>query len=285
MRKIIVLIFFFINLTPLLSQNFVFVKGGFFIMGDTFGDGDKDAKPVRLVFTKDFFISKYEVTFEEFDEFVKDSNYKIGSGVHVFENNIWEFRENANYTNLFLKQEKRSPATAINFYDAIYFCNWKSYKEKLEICYTFNGKNVICNFGKNGYRLPTEAEWEFAARGGNKNSQKEFRYSGSNYLDEVAWYRNNSHYSTHEVGLKKSNSLNLYDMSGNVWEFCFDWFYDYKNSICFNPKGNQTGEFKIVRGGSFYDDCKHAVQVSNRFYIKPDDRFYNVGFRLAKSAN
>lgn len=279
LKKIIILIILFSNLF-LFGNDFVLVKGGFFKMGDTFGDGDKDAKPVHLVYVKDFYISKYELSLGEFEEFVKNSNYQIETGAYIFIDNIWEFKEDASYQNPYFQQQKEYPVVAINFYDAINFCNWKSKNENLEPCYTIKDKNVACDFNKNGYRLPTEAEWEMASRGGN--SKPQYRYSGGNDLNEVGWYRNNSNYQTHKIGSKKPNYLGLYDMSGNVWEFCFDWYSPYKNIVYFNPTGSKTGDFKILRGGSFYDDCKHAVQVSNRFSIKPTDRFYNVGVRVVR---
>lgn len=132
------------------------------------------------------------------------------------------------------------------------------------------------------YRLPTEAEWEYAARGGEKS--KGYLYSGSDSLDEVAWYENNSDGRTHKVGLLKPNELGLYDMNGNVWEWCQDW-YDimyYKHSVPKNPPGPATGESKVLRGGSWYDDS-HAYKTTFRNWYQPRRAFKNDGFRLAES--
>jgi formylglycine-generating enzyme required for sulfatase activity len=132
------------------------------------------------------------------------------------------------------------------------------------------------------YRLPTEAEWEYAARGGPKS--KGYMYSGSDSLDEVAWYENNSDGRTHKVGLLKPNELGLYDMNGNVWEWCQDW-YDimyYKHSALKDPQGPAMSESKVLRGGSWYDDS-HAYKTTFRNWYQPRRAFKNDGFRLAES--
>ena len=145
------------------------------------------------------------------------------------------------------------------------------------------------------FRLPTEAEWEYAARGGNQS--KGYQFSGSNNLSSVAWYDETSGskpYSqkgkkevfdgkTHTVGLKQPNELGLYDMSGNVREWCSDWFSGsyYSNSPSQNPQGPSSGEFRVVRGGSwscYVIDCR----VADRSWCKPDLRYFNCGFRLAQ---
>ena len=130
------------------------------------------------------------------------------------------------------------------------------------------------------FRLPTEAEWEYAARGGNKSLG--FKYAGSNNIDEVAWYWSNSGSKTHPVGQKKPNELGLYDMSGNVWEWCNDW-YDpdyYKNSPGNNPKGPSSGSYRVLRGGS-WNIIPQFCRVANRLRYYPSNRNSGFGFRLA----
>lgn len=127
------------------------------------------------------------------------------------------------------------------------------------------------------FALPTEAQWEFAARGGNKSQG--YEYSGSNNIDDVAWYMDNSSEQTHPVGTKMANELGLYDMSGNVWEWCSDWYGDYSSSSQTDPVGPSTGSYRVLRGGSlnsYADYCRSA----NRFYHYPDFRSYDFGFRL-----
>lgn len=128
------------------------------------------------------------------------------------------------------------------------------------------------------YRLPTEAEWEYAARGGN--SSNGFTYSGSNDINAVAWYDSNSESKTHPVGIRKSNELGIYDMTGNVWELCSDWYNYYIGGSQTNPTGASWGESRVVRGGSWFNG---AIHTSYRNSIDPDKRTDGLGFRLVLS--
>ncbi len=133
------------------------------------------------------------------------------------------------------------------------------------------------------YRLPTEAEWEYAARGGNKS--RGYEYAGSNQIDAVAWYRDNSNSKTHPVGQKQANELGLYDMTGNVWEWCNDWYADdyYERSPQNNPEGPSSGSYRVLRGGSWDNDARYC-RVAYRSRYAPDFRDYSFGFRLVRSA-
>lgn len=219
----------------------VLVEGGTFTMGCTPEQSKYciiDEQPAHQVKLSSFYISKFEVTQEQY-EAVMDSNPS------TFENC------------------PRCPVETISWSDARAFIN------KLN---TQTGKN---------YRLPTEAEWEYAARGGNKS--KGYVFSGSNDVDEVAWLNDNSERKTHPVGLKKPNELGLYDMSGNVWEWCHDYYGPqyYKNSPLENPKGEITGQYRILRGGSWFHGVRDC-RVSIRGYKEPTSGGYRRGFRLAK---
>lgn len=134
------------------------------------------------------------------------------------------------------------------------------------------------------FRLPTEAEWEFAARGGNKTNH--YRYSGGNNADEVAWYPGNSNDVTHPVAQKKPNELGIYDMSGNVWEFCQDWYSRYSSNAQTNPTGGAEGStpYRIIRGGSWFFPVE-ACRVAYRNICNPSNRNYSEGFRLAMDAD
>ena len=130
------------------------------------------------------------------------------------------------------------------------------------------------------FRLPTEAEWEYAARGGKKS--KGYTYSGSNTIDDVAWYVDNSGETTHEVGTKQANELGIYDMTGNVWEWCQDWFGEtyYENSSTTDPQGPASGTYRVLRGGGWWS-VAGGCRVAYRNGDSPGYRNYDLGFRLA----
>lgn len=128
------------------------------------------------------------------------------------------------------------------------------------------------------FRLPTEAEWEFACRGGNNS--RGYKYSGSNYIDNVAWYDGNSGDKTHPVATKSPNELGIYDMSGNVWEWCADWYGDYSSGRQTNPKGPYGGSNRVIRGGSWSYGAR-ICRSSDRFYDYPALRDDYLGLRLA----
>ena len=130
------------------------------------------------------------------------------------------------------------------------------------------------------FRLPTEAEWEYAARGGDRS--KGYKYAGSDNLDEVGWYKDNSGYHTHPVGGKKPNELGLYDMSGNVWEWCQDWYGDYTNEAQTNPAGPQSGGFRVLRGGGYWSNARFC-RVSCRSRFGPGRGIDRLGLRLVLS--
>ena len=145
-----------------------------------------------------------------------------------------------------------------------------------EDCQTFIRKlNALT--GKT-FRLPTEAEWEYAARGGNKS--RGYKYSGSNTLSNVAWYDDNSADKTHPVATKASNELGIYDMTGNVWEWCSDWYGSYSSSSQYNPTGSNTGSFRVRRGGSWSYNAGRC-RISFRIYNTPTNSFNYLGLRLA----
>ena len=174
------------------------------------------------------------------------------------------------------------PVEKVSWYDAVKFCNKKSERDGLTPCYSGSGSNVSCNFSANGYRLLTEAEWEYAARGGPES--RGYKYSGSSNPDEVAWYRDNLGIKTHQVGIKKANELGLYDMSGNVYEWCWDMYDDgyYRNSPTSNPKGPSSGKYRVLRGGSWSDDTRY-MRCADRVRCDPDLRFNDDGFRYART--
>ncbi|MCF7858227.1 MAG: SUMF1/EgtB/PvdO family nonheme iron enzyme [Candidatus Cloacimonetes bacterium] len=232
-------------------DNMIFVNGGTFQMGS---NEENDEKPIHSVTVSDFYIGKYEVTQKEWKA-VMGSNPSNWKGDNL-------------------------PVETVSWYDAVEFCNKKSEKEGLQKCYSGSGKNITCDFSKNGYRLPTEVEWEYAARGGNKS--KGYKYSGSNNIGDVAWYNSNSGSKTHQVGTKQANELGIYDMSGNVWEWCWDWYGNYSSNSQTNPKGADSGSYRILRGGS-WTGSGSGCRVANRVHSGPGDGYSYRGFRFLRT--
>jgi len=247
----------------------VFVEKGRFLMGDTWNIGLQDDKPVHIVaFTYDFFMGKYEVTFKEYDEFCDE----IGKPKPAEE----------------IVRRALLPVIAVTWWDAIDYCNWLSENENLPRAYDVNGN--LLDIGGNitndpskvaGYRLPTEAEWEYAARGGSKG--KDYRYAGSNNKDEVAWHKDNFRDRYHEVGLKLPNELGLFDMSGNVWEWCSDGFYKYSDKPITDPYYIGDSALKTFRGGSL-KSSDSELYLSRRLFAPASERYIDAGFRVCRTS-
>ena len=243
------------RLTPAARpRNMVYVEGGSFQMGSN--DGDSDEKPVHQVTVSSFWIGKYEVTQAEWKE-VMGSNPSNWKGDQL-------------------------PVESVSWYDAVDYCNKRSIKEGLTPCYSGSGAGITCNWNANGYRLPTEAEWEYAARGGKHS--KGYKYSGSNDIGSVAWYDGNAGNKTHEVGTKAANELGLHDMSGNVWEWCWDWYDSgyYAKSPGSDPRGAGSGSYRGLRGGSWYG-LDNYCRVANRSGNNPGNGGSSNGLRLARA--
>jgi len=230
----------------------VIVEGGTFQMGSN--DGESDERPVHNVTLDSFYIGKVPVT-----------------------QDVWERVMGSNPSKF---KVNKGPVEKVSWYDVTEFCNKLSEREGLQKAYSGVGESITCFFNSNGYRLPTEAEWEYAARGGSHF--KGCKYSGSNDIDAVAWYNGNSGNNTHNVGTKQPNELGLYDMSGNVWEWCWDWKDDYSSVSLSAPKGPNCGSNRIVRGGSWGSDLKRC-RVAHRDDYHPDSRYYSLGFRVVRS--
>jgi formylglycine-generating enzyme required for sulfatase activity len=166
----------------------------------------------------------------------------------------------------------------VSWYDAIEYCNKRSQREGLTPAYTINGTNVTWNRSANGYRLPTEAEWEYACRAGTTTAYN----TGASITDNMGWYRENSGDTTHPVGQKPANAWGLYDMHGNVREWCWDWYGDYSDEAQTDPMGAPSGSDRVPRGGSWYNSAQY-VRSASRNYYSLSDRDYGLGFRVARN--
>jgi formylglycine-generating enzyme required for sulfatase activity len=167
------------------------------------------------------------------------------------------------------------PVERVSWLEAVKFCNALSEREGLTPAYLISEDTRTWTREADGYRLPTESEWEYAARGGGSHL-----YSGSDDLGAVGWYSSNSSNTTHDVGSKRANGYGLYDMSGNVWEWVWDWYGGYRTVP--DPTGSSTGSYRVYRGGSWYDNPRNA-RVANRYWVVPGYRYSDLGFRLARS--
>ena len=229
-----------------LEANMVFVEGGTFQMGcDPERDGECEEKELPL----------HDVTL---------SDFYIGK--YEVTQELWRAVMGSDPEELRFKGCDKCPVERVSWDDI------QGFLQKLN---ELTGQR---------YRLPTEAEWEYAARGGDKKER--FAYSGSNDIDKVAWYGYNSGVKIHPVGEKAPNGLGLYDMSGNVWEWCSDWYGEeyykqFENEGARNPKGPETGKGLVIRGGSWYFDLR-SCRVADRNWGSSSNQSDNVGFRLAR---
>ncbi len=260
------ILFFLLLFGTISAQNkvpeTVFTEGGSYGMG--IGESKYfDEFPVHNVTVNDFYIGKYEVTIEEFTGFCRTAGLDLPEG------------------------DPKMPVTKVSWTEACMYCNWLSRLERLDKCYKIirdtksNRTKIIFDKTANGYRLPTEAEWEYAARGGI--NRKHYAFSGSNNADEVAWYAGTGK-MLHPVGEKKANSIGIYDMSGNAQEWVFDIYNKdfYKHSPANNPINEKGGINRVSRGGSF-NSTEEGLRISKRYYNNPDLKAENTGFRIAKN--
>ena len=225
---------------PTIGMEFVLVPGGCFQMGDPFGDGNSNEKPVHEICVDSFYMGKYEVTQGEYQSITSSNPSEFEGGI--------------------FGDSKRHPAEKVSWNDTQNFIR------------LLNGKTG------NKYRLPTEAEWEYTARSGGKNE----KYSGSNDLDAVALDRKKSGKSTHPVGQKQPNGFGLYDMTGNVYEWCGDMYDDryYSNSLKSNPEGPLYGSSRVIRGGG-WNGNPGLMRTTFRRGKDPNFSNNDIGFRLA----
>jgi len=248
-------------------DGFVRIQGGTFTMGspayETGRDQDEDQHQVTI---SGFYMGRYEVMQKEYQRIMgtNPSNFK---GDYL-------------------------PVENVSWYDAIEYCNRRSQREGLTPAYTIdkkqrdpNNKNhydtvkwtVTWNKNANGYRLPTEAEWEYACRAGTTSAYN----TGANISDDTGWYDANSGGKTRPAGQKTANDWGLYDMHGNVVEWCWDWYGAYSSGAQTDPAGPSAGDNRVKRGGCWLDNASSARSVG-RSSFHPNDGSYYIGFRLVR---
>jgi formylglycine-generating enzyme required for sulfatase activity len=227
-------------------NDMVRIEGGTFMMGE-----DNAQHQVTL---SSFYMGRYEVTQKEW--------------VAVMGSNPSSFKGD----NL--------PVECVSWFDAVEYCNARSRQEGLTVAYTISGsvynRTVTWDHSANGYRLPTEAEWEYACRAGTTTP-----YSSGSSVDGVGWYSSNSGSKTHPVGTKQAKGWGLYDMHGNVWEWCWDWYGAYGTGGQTDPMGVSSGSNRVWRGGSWGSDGQY-LRSAYRYYGTPSNRYYLIGFRLLR---
>ncbi|MDR1315914.1 MAG: formylglycine-generating enzyme family protein [Spirochaetales bacterium] len=237
------------------DDSMVRISNGTFTTGSPDSDTDRfDNETRHQVQVSDFSIGKYEVTQKEYEE--------------VMGTNPSEFKGDA------------LPVEQVSWFDAIEYCNRRSLMEKLTPAYTISGsgdnRQVTWNRDADGYRLPTEAEWEYVCRAGTTAP-----YSSGGSVDSAGWYDENSGDTTHPVGQKKANAWGLYDMHGNVWEWCWDWYEEYPDGAQADPAGAASGSDRVRRGGSWLSDAR-GLRSTLRSNSTPSFRDSSIGFRLAR---
>lgn len=258
------------------------LKGGSFIMGRD--SGELDEKPRHSVVLNNFELAHTEVTVWQYNLYMTAVGRNIFNDKEI-DGAGWDW-------------EGDNPIVWINFYDAIQYANWLSQRAGLPVVYVIDKTQIDTNninpddkrkwlvtYNRNskGFRLPTEAEWEYAARGGI--NQSPYLYSGSDDYGKVSWHADNADSRTQSVATKQPNALGIYDMSGNVWEWCWDWHGNYPTDgqTQVNPIGATSGKGRVVRGGSWYS-YYYSVYVYNRHLDPPGNRRSAFGFRLARNS-
>jgi formylglycine-generating enzyme required for sulfatase activity len=291
----------------------VYIPGGYFTVGDTLGDLGGIAVPVHRAYVDGFFMQKLEVTNEDARRVLQ---WALDRGKITMVTSNLVNTEGSPQTLVWMSRwdsvlllsngqfsvkpgRGNHPFVYVTWYGAVAFCNYLSQMEGLTPCY--NLTNWSCDFSKNGYRLPTEHEWEKAARGGYENtrfpwsdvqtiSQSRASYkSATNILYDlgpVPGYNPvggpTSPFST-AVATFAPNNYGLYDMAGNAWEWCWDWTAKYPYTTQFNPTGPATGTFKVFRGGSWLTTAERLTCAMRYLSASPDGTHDDIGFRMART--
>jgi formylglycine-generating enzyme required for sulfatase activity len=265
--------------TPPSIIDVVLITGGTFTMGSPSTEAGRSSDETqRSITLGNFYIGKYQVTQEQYQAVMGTNPSNFKSAV-------------TNETGT----PGKLPVENVTWFDAVEFCNKLSENEGLEKVYTFTSRTpatgypitnlagLAADFNKNGYRLPSEAQWEYACRAGTTEAynNENNSYTNAASVGAVAWYTSNSGNKTHQVGLKDPNAWGLYDMHGNVFEWCRDWYGSYSSVITTDPPGPNTGTDRVMRGGG-WDDRAQDVRSALRYSERPNTRNNNTGFRVVR---
>ncbi|GHU50653.1 hypothetical protein FACS1894200_10240 [Spirochaetia bacterium] len=278
---------------PPIPPDFVRIPAGTFIIGSPSSEAERRDNEVqhRVTISKAFFMGKYAVTVGEFRRFVNASGYKTeaetSGGGYVWTCIIWEEKTDANWKNPYFTQAENQPVVLVSWNDAVQYCNWMSRQEGLTPAYTISGTNVSWNPNANGYRLPTEAEWEYACRAGTSTPFS----TGNNITTDQANYdggcpyngnaKGTSRQKTWAVGSGTANAWGLYNMHGNVWEWCWDWYGAYDTANQIDPSGATSGSHRVLRGGSWYSYAAR-LRSAYRDECAPTFRGDSLSFRVVR---
>jgi formylglycine-generating enzyme len=246
---------------PIDMSQFVLIESGDYQMGAAISH-EAHETPLHQVRVPAYYIARTELTLADYDRYCDSTHSPKPS------DNGWG--------------RDKHPACNVSWLDAIKYCNWLSKQQKVSPAYRIQGDTITWIDTAYGYRLPTEAEWEYAARGGK--ASKTTVYAGGEKPDGLAWYKANSNNQSQVVATKTANELGLYDMNGNLWEWCWD-IYDasyYQHSPLDHPHGAETGAYRVMRGGAFYNEAEY-ITVSTRQYHGAAFKQTSVGFRLART--
>jgi len=234
------------------------IPAGSYTMGDASNSHETNERPARTVSVKAFYMSQLEVSQALYQQ-VMGENPSKNKGDNL-------------------------PVESMTWYDALKFCNALSVRDGYTPVYSDIDGNEKADFNANGYRLPTEAEWEYACRAGSTTLYS----SGSALadLERCAWFSGNADARTHDRGKREANSFGLYDMHGNVFEWCWDWYRPdyYSQSVNNNPKGPDSGTQKVCRGGSYFV-WQYGCRSSFRSMLEPEFPGPDIGIRLVRNAN
>jgi formylglycine-generating enzyme len=240
------------------------VGGTIFRMGDAIGDGYINERPMHAATVSTFYISRHEVTQKEWKDV-------MGTSPSHF--SIDDYPIELRWNDL--------PVEQVSWLQAVQYCNKLSELKGFQPCYTISGDSVSCDFTRNGFRLPTETEWEYAAKGGGLATG--YKYAGSNLISDIGWYRVNAKGATYPEEQKKPNELGLFDMTGNVFEWCWDWYGPYGSSAVSDPHGPASGTVRVMRGGAWGSE-ERECRVTYRAWSAPNDWGTNIGFRIVCAA-